>query len=318
MLTQLRPLGQIERDEPSDEDCAAWNEHVAEAKKLGIEKQIVPLTKGFAAEQQAAQLDFLEWLSPARWQGLTPPRREWLVQNCFAAGNVGLISGDGGIGKTILLLQLMACAATGRSWLGLEVRQGRSLFLACEDDADELWRRLYDISRAMDVELADFGEHMLLRPRVGQQNALIEFERYTGKPQSTRLYTRLLTRARAFGATYIVIDTATQTFAGNQNNESHVAAYINQLRRLAISIQGIVILTKHPSVSGLQSGSGLSGNVAWNNSVRSRLYFRKTKTGREIAGVKNNYGSLIDPIPLKWDHGLFIIDRPYAPEYYNT
>jgi RecA-family ATPase len=309
--TRLLPLGEMEAREPSAEDCAAWDQHVAEAKKLGIADTIVPLHKGFAGEQ----VELLEWISPAKWQGLQPPRREWLVQNCFAAGNVGLISGDGGIGKTILLLQLMAAAAMGRPWLDLEVRRGRSLFLACEDDADELWRRLYDISRAMDVELADLGENMLLRPRVGQQNALIEFERYTGKAEATNLYTRLLTRARAFGATYVVIDTATQTFAGNQNNETQVSAYINQLRRLAISIQGVVILTKHPSVSGLQSGSGLSGNVAWNNSVRSRLYFRKTKAGREIAGVKNNYGQLIDPIPLKWERGLFVIDRPVAPTW---
>ncbi len=43
----------------------------------------------------------------------------------------------------------------------------------------------------------------------------------------------------------------------------------------------------------MQSGTGLSGSIAWNNSVRSRLYFTADKTDEDLRLLKNmktNYG----------------------------
>jgi RecA-family ATPase len=284
-----------------EEDIVAWTSD----KVVGI---------ATGEPYKGYQADSVGWINPGNWQGRKAPSRQWQVEGCLPVGNVSLLSGDGGIGKTILLLQLCIAAATGKDWLGIKPKPGRAIYLSCEDDHDELWRRTEDIAAAFDVEMADIGENAIWIDRVGKDSKLIEFERFTGKPDSTNLWMRLMVRARSFGATYIVIDTATQTFGGNQNNETQVAAYINQLRRLAIAIQGAVILTKHPSLSGRGNGTGMSGTVAWENSVRSRLYFRKNKSGiRELVGMKSNYGLPLEPIALRYERGVFVPMTPDIP-----
>jgi RecA-family ATPase len=263
----------------------------------------------------------LGWISPARYQGRVPPERSWLVEGCFTRGSVGMISGDGSIGKSQIVLQLCCCAALGYPWFGLKVPVCCALYMACEDENEEIWRRVYATAQFLGREMADIGERFMWWPRVGQTCRLIEFERFTREPKQTALFSALWRKATEFGAQLIVIDTATMTFGGNQNDEIQVAAYISQLRRLAIAIQGVVIITKHPSLSGREFGTGESGSVAWTNSVRSRLYFaaKKDRDGneirRELRGVKNNYARLMDPIPLRWEAGVFIRDESPLQRY---
>ena len=56
-------------------------------------------------------------------------------------------------GKSLLALMLATAVSSGGSWLGRNVRRGRSIFLSAEDDDDELHRRLADILCAYAAEL---------------------------------------------------------------------------------------------------------------------------------------------------------------------
>ena len=75
-----------------------------------------------------------------------------------SSGVVTGLYGDGGVGKTLLALQLQASMALGRKWLGVEVEQGKSLGVYCEDDKDELHRRRDDIADAIDCETDDLRD----------------------------------------------------------------------------------------------------------------------------------------------------------------
>jgi RecA-family ATPase len=245
-----------------------------------------------------------------------------MVEGCFAKGTVGMVSGDGGIGKSLLLQQLATVAAIGapggggRKWLGLDVRPGRVLFLGCEDDEPEMVRRQADINRHYGCEFGDLDEDLLLLPRVAQDNTLLEFENYTRKPKPTEFFNRIWARAAQFGAQYVIVDTATQTFRGNQLVELDVVAYISLLRRLAIKLQGVVIFTKHPSNTGRALGTGESGSVAWNNSVRSRLYLHEDKDGLQLAGMKSNYGPKLKALPLEWRQGVYVRPDDVSPPWW--
>ena len=46
------------------------------------------------------------------------PPRDWAVRDRIPARNVSLLSGEGAIGKSILLLQLAASTVLSRDWLG--------------------------------------------------------------------------------------------------------------------------------------------------------------------------------------------------------
>jgi AAA domain len=54
----------------------------------------------------------------ADWSAGDPPEREWLVEGLIPMGTVTFISGDGGLGKTLLAQQLVMAAALGASWCG--------------------------------------------------------------------------------------------------------------------------------------------------------------------------------------------------------
>lgn len=72
-----------------------------------------------------------------------------------------------------------------------------------------------------------------------------------------------------------------------------------------------VLLLSHPSVQGMQSGTGLSGSTAWNNSVRSRLYFTADKNDEDLRLLKTmkaNYGRKGAETILRWHEGAFILD----------
>lgn len=247
-----------------------------------------------------------------------PPERDWMVEGCFLRGTVGLIAGDGGIGKSLCAQQLCTSATLARPWLGLHVKKGRALHLACEDDGDEMHRRQIDINRSLGADMEDVLEGGIeLHGRVGRDNALVAFDRPSWRMKRTGLMDRLIKLCRMLGVQYVIVDTATATFRGNQNDEIQVNDYVTELRRLAVAIQGVVVITKHPSVTGRASGTGESGSVAWENSVRARLYLHNSKErGLVLAGMKANYGRKLDPIPLRWSRGVFErIDAPAPRDY---
>src|SRR5229473_286059 len=220
-----------------------------------------------------------------------PPQREWMVEGCFMRGTVGLIAGDGNIGKSLVCQQLATSAVLGRPWLGLTLKPGRALYFGCEDDEGELHRRQWAINRDLGYAMEDVLDAGLdLRDRVGKDNTLMYLKRPEWRMTRTPLMDRLVRVCVTEGVQYVIIDTATKTFRGNQNDETQVDDYITELRRLAIAIQGVVIITKHPSVTGRALGTGESGSVAWNNSVRSRLYMHEHKgLGLVMEGLKSNY-----------------------------
>lgn len=246
-----------------------------------------------------------------------PTPREWMVEQCFPKAQVAMVSGDGGIGKSLLMQQLLTCAVLGLPWLGLRTTPGRALFLSCEDDQKEIHKRQWDICRSLGRTPEDcFEAGLFLADQVGQENTLSRLDRKTWRMVPTELFAVILATCQKEGVSYVVIDTATQVFAGNQNDESQVIQFINQLRRLAIAIQGIVIITKHPSLSGRALGTGESGNTAWNNSVRSRLYVYERKGNdpdhpiTELRGMKSNYARKLGKMQLRWTRGCFELDEP--------
>lgn len=87
------------------------------------------------------------------------------------------------------------------------------------------------------------------------------------------------------------------------------------LRGMAIAAGSGVLLTSHPSLTGLTTGTGLSGSTAWNASVRSRLYFKRAVTDKDeepdpdlrvLECKKSNYGPVGEIINLRWKDGLFL------------
>ncbi len=254
-----------------------------------------------------------EPFSPAKWHGKEPPPYDWIVDGCFLRGTVAMLSGDGGLGKSLLLQQLCTAAALGRPWLGLDTKQCKTFAMFCEDDDDELLRRQASINAHYGCEMSDL-EDVLYISRTGLENVLMDFDRRTDRPLPTPIFEQLRSAIADFGAQIIGLDTVADVFGGNEIVKNQVRRFITALRQMAMESQGVIILNSHPSLTGMNSGTGISGNVAWHNSVRSRLYLTKNTDNEEeednnerlLKTMKNNQGPFGGKLGIKWDRGVFV------------
>lgn len=245
-------------------------------------------------------------------EGLPIPERRWLVPDWVPQGQVTKIDGDGGIGKTLVAQQLMTAAALGRDWLGLPVTPCKVFGLFCEDDEDELHRRQELINAHYGCSFADLEMRMAWISMVGVGAELADFSQYE-TPQPSGAYHRLVATATKFGAGLVVIDSLHDIFMGNENSRLHARWLIRLLQDLAQGIDGAVVLTAHPSLSGRSSGSGESGSTAWSNAVRSRLYLHRPEgevaadeSERILTRKKSNYARAGESIVLNWRDGVLV------------
>ena len=250
------------------------------------------------------------------FEGKPIPERRWLVPGWIPQGQVTMLSGDGGIGKSLLSQQLMTAVALGRDWLGLTVTPRKALALFLEDDEAELQRRQEGINRSYDCAFADLENNMAWISMVGVGAEFADFSQY-GAPQPSGAYHRLVATAIEFGAGLVVLDSLHDIFSGNEINRYQARWFIRLLQDLAQGIDGAVVLTAHPSLSGLSSGSGTSGSTAWNNAVRSRLYLHRPEgdvaadeSERILTRKKSNYARAGESLTLNWCDGVLVANPP--------
>lgn len=257
----------------------------------------------------------LATMSPRQWAGQPVPERDWVVEGLIPSGSVTMVSGDGGLGKSLLSLQLMTCCATGKEFFGRPTANVKSLGVFCEDEKDELHYRMSCITQHYGVDYCDLDDmHMI--SRVGFENTLFEVttDFKDGSKfdtlHETTFYHQIWNKALECGAQLVILDSLHDMFAGNENDRRHARHFIGLLRRLALEIDGAVIINAHPSVAGMASGTGSAGSTAWNNAVRSRLYLTRPKDNddpdvRELKTMKANYGPSGGTINLRWSDGAF-------------
>jgi hypothetical protein len=260
--------------------------------------------------------DNLPVIDPRDWQGKKAPERKWFVEGLIPDRTVTNLSGDGGSGKTEIILQLIAAASLQTQWFGKDVSAGPCLYFGAEDEADELHRRLETIVRHAGQELSDL-EGIRLVPMAGMDAVLAEPDR-NGNLAATAIYPKLVSQAMALRPKLIVIDPSADVFGGDEINRAQVRKFVSMLRSLAMEIDCAVLLLSHPSLTGMSSGTGTSGSTAWNNSVRSRLYLEVTSTEtRELKLVKANHGKVGEKIELRWDDGVYVLDNGGDPAVEN-
>lgn len=258
------------------------------------------------------QRDPLNFVNAARWASRPVPSREWFVQDLIPARNVSILNGDGGVGKSLLALQIAAAAAMGVETLGMEPTADRVLYIGAEDENDEFHRRLADITAALDRDLASLTSLQVLS--LADSDAILAAPDKAGRMHPTDLWQEICEHVEKWRPRFIVLDTAADLFGGEEIKRNHVRAFIAMLRKLALEGDLAILLLAHPSLDGMRSGSGSSGSTAWNNSVRSRLYLTKPAgdgadpDARVLKTMKANYSTAGGEIKLKWKAGAFVLD----------
>jgi RecA-family ATPase len=256
-------------------------------------------------------------------QGKKIPPRDWLIPSVVMRRTLTMFSGDGGVGKSLMMMQLQVAAALGVDWLGIPMDKPIPSFgFYCEDDDDELDRRFLAICNHYGASFEDVGDLVRYCSRVGEEdNELIEFRGKGdfGRPTKTETFKQIVDDIREWGSQLIILDTLSDIFAGNENIRYQAKACTSALRSLSLINNGGVVLNTHPSKSAMADGSGFSGNTGWKGGVRNQILGarikRESEYGEEHDVVsderllkfkKSNYGPDGSEFRIRWQDGVFV------------
>jgi RecA-family ATPase len=260
----------------------------------------------------------LAWIDVSSWDRTPVPEREWLVRGRIPLRQPTLFSGEGAVGKSLVTLHLLASTALGRDWLGLIPEEGPAWYIGAEDDVRELHIRLSDIQKHYGVTYAELDAAGFRMLSLFGEDAVLGAPNRLGTIEPTELYHQIFEQAREEKPKCIALDASADLFSGDEIARAQVRQFVGLLRRLAGVCDGAVVLLSHPSLTGINSGTGLSGSTAWHNSVRARMYLTspKPESGeqpdtdlRELTFKKNNYGPISDSLILRYRDGLFLPER---------
>jgi RecA-family ATPase len=269
-------------------------------------------------EGEASEPVALPLISAASFAGRDPPPRPWIVRDMIPDRTVTIVAGDGGGGKTTLMLQLATAISGSCPWLGHNPDPGPVLVVTAEDDEEEIHRRLAAIAKSLGVELADLADLHIV-PLAGQDAVMGAPEGKAALITPTAVFRGLVALVDRIRPRLVILDALADVYAGEENARAQARQFIGLLRGLAIKNDLAVVLIAHPSLSGMASGSGTSGSTAWSNSVRARLYLERIldEGNREVDPdlrvlrvKKSNYGPIGLELRLRWRDGAFILDGP--------
>ena len=207
---------------------------------------------------------------PLDWAALadrTPPSREWAIDYWLGMRHVTLLSGLGGIGKSLLAQQIGSAIALGVPFIDTISRARNVLLWAAEDDEEELTRRQQSIATSMGRSLADFAGKLIVESFDGRDCTLAAVTH--GDFGVTALIEELRQQVNDYRADVAILDNIARLFGGNENDRHQVTRFVAELVGATAERGAAVLLLGHP---GRSTGSEFSGSSAWENTVRARLW----------------------------------------------
>lgn len=228
---------------------------------------------------------------------------------------VTLLGAHGGAGKSMLILTMLAHAACGRSWAGIEIETCRCLYVSLEDPGDLVLYRLRRICEAYGLD-PDAVEANLRVLDVAEGDSTLATEVNEQGVRRLGITPRWMElEALAAEVDWIAIDNASEAFDGNENERRLVRAFLRKLAELAARQNAALTLLAHIDKHAARNGGGgnsYSGSTAWHNSVRSRLALTPQEDGSvTLVQEKLNLGRRIDAITLRWnDQGVLMPAPP--------
>lgn len=234
---------------------------------------------------------------------------KWLPQ-----GEVTLLSGHGGGGKSFVALSLAVHIALGINFGDLEVTQGIVYFLSAEDRQATLNRRLDPICAHLKHSDGSQVTVAHLQGRLFICDTTKEVKRSLYAKEKTEGLAKFAKHVKHVGASVTFIDNASNAFTGNEIDRNEVTNFLQALQLYVGGDTGSVVLIAHIS-KGAASGTAIedySGSTAWHNGVRSRLSLipgedvpNKPKAFT-VEQRKATHSESAKPLTMVWDNGTFV------------
>ena len=234
-------------------------------------------------------------------------------------GHVTLLGAHGGVGKSMLALQLAVAVCLGAGFLGASTEQGRVLFFSGEDGGPVLRHRLGFIAAHSGASPHRLAERLVIldasdEPALYREVSAFGIKTGEGTPGFNRL-AEIIAEVRP---SLIIVDNASDVFEASENDRAAVRGFMRSLRQL-FPDEGAppaILLLAHiqKQAVGNRGAESYSGSTAWHNSARSRLALTADKDDPArltLSHDKLNLGPrTAEPLRLVRSHtGLLMVDE---------
>jgi RecA-family ATPase len=252
-------------------------------------------------------------ITPVSWKGTEAEKQQWLAWARIPRGDLTILSGNGGSGKTEIILQLLIYVVAGLSdWLGCTIESGIALFLSCEEPETNIRDRVERICKHRNVIPHDLANLHLIFPDLNE--TWLAHAGRDGRLTRAPLLDALEAWIAKNRPALVAIDSIAAVFDGEAIARRQVRSFLAMLRKIAREHDVAIILLDHPSVRGMADGSGTANSVDWRNSVRSMLHLsdpdKDDQDVRELTVTKSNYGRAGEKIMLRWSGLTFSTETP--------
>jgi hypothetical protein len=242
-------------------------------------------------------------LTPASWKETEPTKQRWLASARIPIGDLTILAGNGGSGKTEIITQLLiSVAADLQDWLGCVVENGPTLFLSCEEPEVDIRDRIERICKHRGIDPHAIDNLHLHFPDL-EATWLAAADR-AGKVVKTPLFIEIEAWIKIHRPRLVAIDSIAAVFDGDAIARRQVRSFLAMLRKLAREYDTAIVLLDHPSVRGMADGTGTANSVDWRNSVRAMLHLsdpdKQDPDVRELEVKKNNRGRTGEKTKLRW------------------
>ena len=205
---------------------------------------------------------------------------KWLVKNLIPADSMGMIFGASGTFKSFLALDLCLSVANGKAWTGRKTDFGAVGYMAAEGGAGIYKRIVAWQDRVPPPDNFHVCTVPLLLSAKDEVAALRQS--IIALPEIPKL---------------IVIDTLSQTFAGDENSSSDIASYLRMINSEIREPFGATVLVIHHSGHSAserpRGSSAITANVDFllgcfrsdPEALNARLEVTKQKDGDKVKGL---------------------------------
>lgn len=155
----------------------------------------------------------------------------WLVKGVIPAESIGMLYGGSGTFKSFIALDAALHIAHGLPWMGRRTKHGSVLYIAAEGGAG-LWARIVAWHRARRLQWSAIKDSFRIIPSAVDLTA--DAWRVVEAAQS-----------QGMAPTIVIIDTLSQTYAGEENSANEMAAYFRELGNRFRALWKCAVLLLH-------------------------------------------------------------------------
>ena len=197
-----------------------------------------------------------------------PTKQEWLWKGFFPVGELSILAGIQGIGKSLTVIDVIARVTSGRSWPDkTKCKEGSALILAAEDHISNTIRPRLDASLAVPKHVM-----AILGAPDRETGGIMPFDIFSNMPHMVNVLENMQ-RITGLPPRLVVIDPLTSYVGGiDANRETQVRKVLFTLRaNIAVKYNVAIICIMHVK-KGADEAPALErimGSVAFTGSARS-------------------------------------------------